>query len=97
MTTTIDDDPMQIVRRYGTGRVRCLFIYKLYESYNMIFFISFKNYVGCVFPVVVVSILPHVEFEPSDHWKDAPHFNINVLLVFGELQINTYVKSNTST
>ena len=96
MTTTIDDDPMQIVRRYGTGRVRCLFIYKLYESYNMIFFISFKNYVECVFPVVV-SILPHVEFEPSDHWKDASHLNINVLLVFEELQINTYVKSNTST
>ena len=63
----------------------------------MIFFISFKIYVGCVLPIVVVSLLPHVEFEPSGHWKDAPHFNINVLFVFGELQINTYIISNTST
>ena len=30
--------------------------------------------VGCVFPMVVVSILPHAEFGPNDHREDAPHF-----------------------
>ena len=30
--------------------------------------------VGCVFPKVVVSILPNVEFGPNDHLEDAPHF-----------------------
>ena len=28
---------------------------------------------GCVFPIVVVSMLPHVKFGPNDHWDDAPH------------------------
>ena len=30
--------------------------------------------VGCVFPMVIVSILPHAEFGPNDHREDAPHF-----------------------
>ena len=30
--------------------------------------------VGCVFPMVVVSLLLHAEFGPNDHRKDAPHF-----------------------
>ena len=30
--------------------------------------------VGCPFPVVLVSILPHAEFGPDDHREDAPHF-----------------------
>ena len=30
--------------------------------------------VGCVFPMVVVSILPHAEFGPNEHRVDAPHF-----------------------
>ena len=30
---------------------------------------------GRVFPLVVVSILPHAEFGPNDHWKDAPDFS----------------------
>ena len=29
---------------------------------------------GRVFPLVVVSILPHAEFEPNDHREDAAHF-----------------------
>ena len=29
--------------------------------------------VGFVFPMVIVSILPHEEFGPNDHRKDAPH------------------------
>ena len=29
--------------------------------------------VGRVFPMVVVSLLPHEEFGPNDHRKDAPH------------------------
>ena len=34
---------------------------------------TLRNKVGC-FPMVVVSILPHAEFGPNDHWEDAPHF-----------------------
>ena len=33
-----------------------------------------ENKVGCVFPMVVVSILPHTEFGPNDHREDASHF-----------------------
>ena len=33
--------------------------------------------VGCVFPMVVVSILPHAEFGPNDHREDAPHFSMD--------------------
>ena len=29
---------------------------------------------GCVFPMVVVSKLPHAEFGPNDHREDTPHF-----------------------
>ena len=29
---------------------------------------------GRVFSMVVVSMLPHVEFGSDDHWEDAPHF-----------------------
>ena len=32
------------------------------------------NKVGCVFPIVVVSIPLHAEFRPNDHGKGAPHF-----------------------
>ena len=33
--------------------------------------------VGCVFPIITVSLLPHAEFGPNDHCdhcEDAPHF-----------------------
>ena len=30
----------------------------------------------CVFPMVIVSILPHADFGSNDHRKDAPHFRI---------------------
>ena len=32
--------------------------------------------VGCVFPVVVVSILPYADLGPNYHREDAPHFTI---------------------
>ena len=31
---------------------------------------------GYVFPMVVISILPHAIFGPNDHLEDAPHFTI---------------------
>ena len=31
--------------------------------------------VGCLFPMVGVSILPIAEVGPNDHREDAPHFN----------------------
>ena len=30
--------------------------------------------VGCVFPMVIVTILPHAEFGPNDHREKASHF-----------------------
>ena len=30
--------------------------------------------VGCVFPIAVVSILPHAEFGSNDRQENAPHF-----------------------
>ena len=33
-----------------------------------------KKYRGCVFPMVVISLLPHGEFGRNDHREDAPHF-----------------------
>ena len=32
--------------------------------------------VGCVFPIVIVSMLPQAEFGPNDHWEHANHFTI---------------------
>ena len=32
--------------------------------------------VGCVFPMVAVSVLPHAEFGPNEHREDAHHFMI---------------------
>ena len=37
-------------------------IYRLYDR------------VGCVFSIVVISMLPYAEFEQSDPRKDAPRF-----------------------
>ena len=34
--------------------------------------------VGCVFAMVVVSILPHAKFGRNDHREDAPHFRIQL-------------------
>ena len=33
--------------------------------------------VGCVFLMVVFSILQHTEFGPNDHREDAAHFNLS--------------------
>ena len=30
--------------------------------------------VGCVIPMIVVSILPHAEYGSNDYQEDAPHF-----------------------
>ena len=37
--------------------------------------------VGCVFPMVNVSILPQARFGPSDPREDAPHFTISPYLI----------------
>ena len=34
--------------------------------------------VGCIFPMVVVSILPQAEFGPNDHQEDAPYFTFGL-------------------
>ena len=44
------------------------FLYSVFEPQD------FGCKVGCVFPMVVVSIQPHLEFGPNDHRDDTPHF-----------------------
>ena len=41
---------------------------------------------GCVFLMVVVSILPPVGFGPNDHREDAPHFTNLTLLLVSQIQ-----------
>ena len=36
---------------------------------------KFGHKVGCIFPIVIVPILPHTEFGPNDHRNDALHFS----------------------
>ena len=38
--------------------------------------------VGCVFPVVEVSLLPHEEFGSTDHLEDDQHFSWEIALIF---------------
>ena len=40
---------------------------------------SFK--VGCVFRMVVVSILPHAEIGPNDYREDALHFTFAKIII----------------
>ena len=50
------------------------------ESFILLFIIIYTKLsyhkVGCVLPIVVVYILPLVEFGRNDHREDAPHFMI---------------------
>ena len=39
-----------------------------------------------VFPVVVDSMLPHVEFGPNDYRQDALHFNLSDVIIFPDLK-----------
>ena len=49
------------------------------SNYN----IESRSYkVGCVFPMVVVSMLPHADFGPNDHRDDALHFIQSSILKF---------------
>ena len=50
--------------------------FEIRNRYN--FFLWFFK-VGFVFAMVVISILPHVEFGPNDHRKDVPHFSFGML------------------
>ena len=47
---------------------------KVGSSFNR----AFQSKVGCFFPMVAVSLLPHAEFGLNDHRKDAPHFIIHL-------------------
>ena len=46
----------------------------IFQYYSSIQLLLIK--VGCVFPVVVVSILPHAEFGRNVHREEAPYFII---------------------
>ena len=46
----------------------------------------------CVFAMVVVSILPHAEFGPNEHRKDAPHFiKVHCLRIYRSYYIKTFL------
>ena len=61
-----------------TGRFFILMPQALFDFEDLISLLICK--VGCVVVMVVVSILPHAEFGPNDHRKDAPPFTNNISL-----------------
>ena len=38
--------------------------------------LSHVGKVVCVIPMIVICLLPHVDFRLNDHRKDAPHFTV---------------------
>ena len=48
-------------------------------AYLAHFCLQKSNKVGCVFSMVVNSILPHAEFGRNDHREDVPHYKIRPL------------------
>ena len=51
-----------------------------------------KTKVGCVFPMVIVSILPYAEFGRTDHREDASHFNMSKSMNKRRLKTIIYTK-----
>ena len=50
---------------------------------NFNFELILTSKVGCVFPLIIIPILPQAEFGPNDHQEDAPHFiNISCICSF---------------
>ena len=47
-------------------------------SMQVIINFSHRHTVGCVYLMVVVSLLPHAEFEQNDHQEYAPHLRANM-------------------
>ena len=45
---------------------------KLIKENTHLYYQVSKTGVVCVFPIVVVPILPHADFGPNDHREDAP-------------------------
>ena len=43
---------------------------------------KFYSKVGCVFSMIVVSLLLHAEFRRNDHREDAPHFTLSLISNF---------------
>ena len=58
--------------------IKCLFaLVSLAIAIRIVHIYSFwerLNKVECVFPLVIITILPHAEFGQNDHWEDAPDF-----------------------
>ena len=53
-----------------------------------------RNLSGCIFPMVVISMLPHAEFGQNDHGEDVLHCNkletvIRSLNLIGNIAIHT--------
>ena len=66
-----DEIPME-----SAGDRSCLKLIEFELQVRIFIFLElvwFKG--GCVFPVAIVSMLPHAEFGPNDHREDAPHFS----------------------
>ena len=49
------------------------------------------NKVGCVFQMVVVSILTHVVFGPNDHLDDAPYFTYELNVITFDPGLNLII------
>ena len=75
----VSHPPSSCTRRYNYSfqlkvQFLVLKIHLNIKSYILCHFCA--NKVGCVFPIVVVSILPHTDFGQNGHSEDTPHFII---------------------
>ena len=53
---------------------------------------SASSKMRCFFPIVIVSLAPHREFEQNDHREDAPHFEMlmSPIFVINSLSLVTF-------
>ena len=92
--TPLNRCPVRYVKKWPTYQetgFSLYYVFKMKKSQNVKDFVKIegreRGKVECVFPMVVVSILPHAEFGPNDHWEDTSHFifpagsNFKILLL----------------
>ena len=86
--TPLNRCPVRYVKKWPTYQetgFSLYYVFKMKKSQNVKDFVKIegreRGKVECVFPMVVVSILPHAEFGPNDcmlthdHRDGAPHLN----------------------
>ena len=74
-------DPKEWIR--GLVAYFCFHGWSKWDNHTGPLWTKIYGKVGCAFPMVIVPILPHSEFEWNDHWKDAPHlYKLHIVQTF---------------